>query len=613
MNDRFSPARRNTIEVKVGNQVIGGHYPILIQSMTTTVTKDIEATAKQSIALARSGCELVRITAPTQKDAEALRDIVQIVRSEGIKVPFCADIHFQPKAAFEALKWVEKVRINPGNFVDTKTADGKDYTEADFERGVQKVYDAFSPLVREAKSRGVALRIGTNHGSLSDRMLFRFGDSVEGMVESALEYLHVCEAENFDQIVFSMKASNPRVVIQAYRLLAARLENGHKAYPFHVGVTEAGDGEDGRLKSAAGIGALLLDGIGDTIRVSLTEHPVKEIPVARELVKLCAPEKSVSTDVNESFEHFYNYVRRDVPAINWINQKMGISCVPLVCIDVQENLPVFGRLKPDYLESQNSSLCATNQLVQQKWKIGDDVSSAYVAVYSEDVEAFLKTPKLSSNQLKGIEVILSCASEVASIAKKLPNITVVWSIDNRYGTVPEYRLLACTLDQMGLHDPIVVRLSSTKETQLLSTARVGSLFADGIGDGVCIEGNSPADTVTLGFNMLQAAGARRSKAEFVSCPSCGRTLFDLETTTQKIRSLTGHLSELSIAIMGCIVNGPGEMADADFGYVGGAPGKVNLFVGRECVKKGIAEIEAPEALVDLIKEAGRWKEPVKTS
>jgi len=658
--NRLAPSRRQSLVVHVGNSQIGGKNPILVQSMTTTLTKDVEATARQSIQLARAGCELVRITAPTAKDAEALRDIVSLVRKEGVTVPFCADIHFQPKAAFEALKWVEKVRINPGNFVDIKTADGRDYTDADFERGVQKVYDAFSPLVREAKSRGVALRIGTNHGSLSDRMLFRFGDSVEGMVESALEYLRVCETESFDQVIFSMKASNPRIVIQAYRMLAARLNRDHKPYPFHVGVTEAGDGEDGRLKSAAGIGALLLDGIGDTIRVSLTEDPVKEIPVAQDLLAQCQAELSAKVTTTEEFDHYYHYVRRSVPAHTWAGHQVGGNLVPAVLLSQLSEDPRYTsqyslqqsflsmkpelsstssteepssippashshdtkksseepstqlkKFSPEYTEvfAKQSPLLTPLTNIQQFWIPGEPLTSSFLTVRASDLPDFWTYIRTHRDpQVEGIEILLAQASDINQIDLNRPKLKIHWSLLPSAATVSEYRLLAHNLKLLGRSEAIVLRFSTTSKSILLTAGRVGSLLADGIGDLLCIESNVSPLATELALGFLQASGARRSKAEFVSCPSCGRTLFDLETTTQKIRSLTGHLSELSIAVMGCIVNGPGEMADADFGYVGGAPGKVNLFVGRDCVQKGIDEAVAPQALVDLIKAQGRWKD-----
>jgi (E)-4-hydroxy-3-methylbut-2-enyl-diphosphate synthase len=586
---RLAPSRRVTIPVRVGNRVIGGDNPILVQSMTTTNTKDIDATAFQTLELWKAGCELIRITAPTQKDAECLRDIVAKVRAAGCDAPISADIHFQPRAAYEAVKWVEKVRINPGNFVDSKAAgEMKEYDDASFEVGTQKVYDAFAPLVRTAKERGVALRIGTNHGSLSDRIMWKFGDTIEGMVESALEYLRVCEAENFDQIVFSMKSSNPRVAIQAYRLLAHRLEaGGHKPYPFHVGVTEAGDGEDGRLKSSVGIGALLRDGLGDTIRVSLTEDPVQEVPVARSLVKLCDTAKI--PPVPEAPEHvsFYNYQRRETDVVN-----LGAPSKPLsaggrepVAVGIDDPLAEAmpqGDRKPEWI-SGNS------------WPVAE-ISDLGVLQNSGDAP---------------LEIRVGDVEELQTL--QIPEGTVLWSCDAASPHLTgSYRHLAAWLDGQGRKDLIVLRdrTDGTPEGNMSAAARLGAVLADGIGDLIHIESGAGAKaSLNLAYDVLQAAAVRRSKPEYVACPGCGRTLFDLQSTTQRIRAKTAHLKNISIAVMGCIVNGPGEMADADFGYVGGAPNKVSLYVGRECVQKNIPEDDAPEALVDLIKSHGRWIEP----
>jgi (E)-4-hydroxy-3-methylbut-2-enyl-diphosphate synthase len=612
MADRFAPVRRQTLKVRVGNRVIGGDAPILVQSMTTTNTKDVDATVFQTLELARAGCELVRITAPTQKDAEALKDIVAKVRAAGCDVPISADIHFQPRAAMEAVKWVEKVRINPGNFVDSKSPTPRDYDEAGFASGQQKVYDAFAPLVRIAKDRGVCLRIGTNHGSLSDRIMWKFGDTIEGMVESALEYLRVCEAEAFDQIVFSMKSSNPRVVVQAYRLLAARLDREHKPYPFHVGVTEAGDGEDGRLKSSVGIGALLLDGIGDTIRVSLTEDPVHEIPVAKSLVELCDLAGRERIPALPEALDFYAFHRREVPTSH-----LGA-------------LAVGGREKIAVGTSDPGSETLPKGERRIEW-IGTPDNHAprpeTPSVWEPQAVEFAIPPKHpltalpSGRLLRGLSDLpshLEIVVEDPSHLDQLPpdvfkQPILFWSCrPGGNNPVARYRHLAAWLSSKGRPDPIILRGSSdaTAEGNMLLAARFGSLLVDGIGDLIRVDGKAgPRTCMHLGYDILQAAGVRRTKPEYVACPSCGRTLFDLQTTTQKIRARTAHLKNISIAIMGCIVNGPGEMADADFGYVGGAPSKVNLYVGRDCVKKNIPEGEAPEALVALIKEHGRWSEP----
>ena len=584
---RFSPERRETIPVRVGNRIIGGGNPILVQSMTTTNTKDIDATAFQTLELWKAGCELIRITAPTQKDAECLREIVQKVRDAGCDAPISADIHFQPRAAYEAVKWVEKVRINPGNFVDSKASgEMKEYNDVSFDSGTQKVYDAFAPLVRDARERGVALRIGTNHGSLSDRIMWKHGDTIEGMVESALEYLRVCESENFDQIVFSMKSSNPRVAIQAYRLLAHRLSaGGHKAYPFHVGVTEASDGEDGRLKSSVGIGALLLDGLGDTIRVSLTEDPVQEVPVARKLVSICNTANYPAVPGLPEFAAFYSYQRRETDAI-----PLGTPELSLVA----------GGREPVAVGVVNPGAIALPK--------GDRKAEWY------NGESWPIVDAADASSLTGEGPVELCVSDLADLDSLNPAVdTVLWScspaLPNLTGA---YRHLAAWLDGQGRRDLIVLRdqTDGTPEGNMAVAARLGSILADGLGDLIHIEsGAGPKASLNLAYDVLQAAAVRRSKPEYVACPGCGRTLFDLQSTTQRIRGKTAHLKNISIAVMGCIVNGPGEMADADFGYVGGAPNKVSLYVGRECVQKNIPEDDAPEALVDLIKAHGRWIEP----
>jgi (E)-4-hydroxy-3-methylbut-2-enyl-diphosphate synthase len=587
--NRFAPIRRKTLPVRVGNRIVGGDAPILVQSMTTTNTKDVDATAFQTLELWKAGCELVRITAPTQKDAECLRDIVKKVRDAGCDVPISADIHFQPRAAYEAVKWVEKVRINPGNFVDSKSAAMRDYDDASFESGVQKVYDAFVPLVLEAKERGVALRIGTNHGSLSDRILWKYGDTVEGMVESALEYLKVCESENFDQIIFSMKSSTPRVAVQAYRLLAQRLSMGHKAYPFHVGVTEAGDGEDGRLKSSVGIGALLLDGLGDTIRVSLTEDPVQEIPVAKALVKLCDLSRYPAVPSIQERIAYYDYHRRES------------SHVKIGALELGANEP----RAPIAVGVSNPGSEAMPQGERKEWV--SEESWPLISVGADGRPPIQKKPcEIQIDDLKDLQ-------QVATTLEAYGRTPLLWSCNpSLLNLVGAYRHLAGWLEQQGRHDLIVLRdtTDGTPEGNMGLAVRMGALLADGLGDLIALEsGAGTKAALNLAYDVLQAAGVRRSKPEYVACPGCGRTLFDLQSTTQRIRGKTAHLKNIAIAVMGCIVNGPGEMADADFGYVGGAPGKVSLYVGRECVQKNIPEDEAPEALISLIKSHGRWIEP----
>jgi len=576
--DLLCPSRRQTIEVRVGNQVIGGDNPILVQSMVNTSTKDVDATVMQTLELAEAGCQMVRITAPTAKDAELLGVIHKRVREAGCDIPLSADIHFQPKAAFEALKWVEKVRINPGNFVDQGIMSNREWTDEDFERGAQKVYDTFAPLVREAKERGVALRIGTNHGSLSARMLYRFGDTVEGMVESALEYLRVCESEDFDQIVFSMKASNPRIAMEAYRLLALRLDNEHKPYPFHVGVTEAGDGMDARLKSAVGIGSLLLDGIGDTIRVSLTEHPVAEVPVAQQLIAQAAPEKvCYSADRIPTFNP-YEYQRRLTREIHVGEIPVGGSHIVSVgAAKPSDNTPVR---QAEWYDSSLRRISAKD-ILEANLEIGD-----------RPLEIFVEHPE----QLSDLENL------------DKGDQPCVWSYTGQH-PLTGYRTLWRFLQDHFPEDPILIRAKVSQAQQLYHTAWIGSLLCDGVGDMVAISDTEGNGMPEFTFDVLQAAGVRKTKTEFVACPSCGRTLFDLEEVLAKVRERTGHLKELSIAVMGCIVNGPGEMADADFGYVGGAPGKISLYEGKTLVKKNIPQASALDELEELLKSRGVWTDP----
>lgn len=540
--DRFKAVRRETVQVRVGEALIGGNAPILVQSMTTTKPKDVDETVRQTLALSAAGCGLVRITAPTFADAAGLEEVMKRVRAAGCTVPVSADIHFQPKAAFEALKWVEKVRINPGNFVDTGILTLENQTDKMFDEGREKVFEQFTPFVQEAKRLGRAIRIGVNHGSLSARMIYRYGDTVEGMVESAIEYLAVCEAEHFDQVVLSLKSSNPRVAIAAYRMLAARIkQEGFKPYPFHVGVTEAGAGADGRLKSAAGIGALLLDGLADTIRVSLTEDPVAEVPVAQDLIKACelkadAPKFEVPVFKKDP----YHYARRESTVAALAGVEIGGA--NMVKVGVMGNAAsVKGeRRAPEF------SLASLND--------GANIVTFKDAV---DVAAFAANP--------------------TSVAAN--SIFCYTGKDMVYGV----RAMASALDAAGRKDPILLyaNIGSAEMDMLRVSADFGSLLTDGLGDAVVINGYKNAgESVALAFDILQAAACRRSKTNFISCPGCGRTLYDIRTVLGKIKERFGHLQDISIAVMGCIVNGPGEMADADFGYVGGGPGRITLFEAR---------------------------------
>jgi (E)-4-hydroxy-3-methylbut-2-enyl-diphosphate synthase len=603
--DPYRYRRRLTREVRVGGVGIGGSNPIRVQSMITCDTMDTAASIQQTLDLAEVGCEIVRITAPTVKDAANLEPIVAGLRAKGCQVPIVADIHFKPEAAMEAAKWVEKVRVNPGNYADSKKFAIKEYTDGEYSAELDRIRERFSPLVRFCREHGRAMRIGTNHGSLSDRIMNRYGDTPLGMVESALEFAWIARELDYHEFVFSMKASNPKVMIEAYRLLVARLdelgagevrtgEGGAEpiphsefrtphswSYPIHLGVTEAGDGEDGRIKSAIGIGSLLNDGIGDTIRVSLTEDSVHEIPVAQALAAPFNARRSsedtalADVDVALSYDPFV-YHRRETSRL----------AVHGVALGGEETMRVFtSREKWDALAHKLDRLGDYKpELVLE--------DSGVVSVDPRDEAAVAKV----------------------NAAPEAVMVTVADGLD--VPVIAAYRLLAARLDERhpillkdtlaASHDPHAPFLG----TLLTAAKRIGSLLCDGIGDAVLVQGeHAPGQSLRLAYNILQAAGARIFKTDYVACPSCGRTLFNLQTTTARIKAATAHLKGVKIAIMGCIVNGPGEMADADFGYVGGAPGKVNLYVGKKPVKFNIPEAEAVERLQDLIREHGRWVDP----
>ena len=575
----LSYRRRPTREVMVGHVGIGGNHPIRVQSMLTSDTRDTEACIRETLQLVEAGCEIVRITAQTRKYAENLEHIKAGLLARGCQVPLVADIHFKPDAALEAARWVEKVRINPGNFVDKKKFEIHEYTDEQYQAELRRIEEQFLPLVQLCRERGVAMRIGTNHGSLSDRILNRYGDTPLGMVESALEFARIARSQDFHSFVFSMKASNPKVMIEAYRLLVARLrELGPDwNYPLHLGVTEAGDGEDGRIKSAIGIGSLLADGIGDTVRVSLTEDSVYEIPVARAMVEAFGvPPKCGFSSKLSGFTASYNpfsYARRKSDRIEFQGIPIGgtetirVAVTPSHWTAVSSRLQDLGTFQPEF-SSDAAQVVAVNPL--------DDASLA------------------SANQANQT-CLLTVSDDCA-----LPPIAA-------------YRLLASRLTRphpILLKDSWGPQVGDSQANLLRAAAHLGSLLCDGIGDAILIQGEPDAETaLRLAYNILQAAGSRVFKTDYVACPSCGRTLFNLQSTTQKIRQATGHLKGVRIAVMGCIVNGPGEMADADFGYVGGAPGKINLYVGREAVKFNIAESEAVDRLVDLIRDHGKWVEP----
>src|SRR4051812_168407 len=581
-DSRLSYRRRETRVVQVGGIGIGGANPIRVQSMITCDTMDTEASIRQTLDLAAVGCEIVRITAPTVKDAANLQHIVAGLRAQGCQVPIVADIHFKPEAALEAAKWVEKVRINPGNYADSKKFKILEYTDEQYAAELERIRERFTPLVELCKSRGVAMRIGTNHGSLSDRIMNRYGDTPLGMVESALEFARIARDLDYHQFVFSMKSSNPKVMIEAYRLLVARLhELGPDwNYPIHLGVTEAGDGEDGRIKSAIGIGSLLSDGIGDTIRVSLTEDSVHEIPVARELIRLVPAAAQAGEPLSEPAEaprwnhDPFAYRRRAAEPLSVHGVPLGGESVMRVVVrqasyeQVAHKLRQMGDYQPEIVY-ENAAIAEVDPRDQAA------------------IDALNQRP----------------LPRLVTVRDGLP-----------LPVIAAFRLLAARLDERHpillkdtLHPPAADAVTDFRENLLTAAPNIGALICDGIGDAVLVQGETaPGQALRLSYNILQAAGARIFKTDYVACPSCGRTLFNLQETTAQIKAATSHLKGVKIAIMGCIVNGPGEMADADFGYVGGAPGKINLYVGKTAVKFNIPQAEAVDRLKDLIREHGKW-------
>jgi (E)-4-hydroxy-3-methylbut-2-enyl-diphosphate synthase len=613
--------RRATREVKVGNVGIGGDNPIRVQSMITCDTMDTEASIQQTIELADAGCEIVRITAPTVKDARNLENIMKGLRERDCNVPIVADIHFKPEAAMEAAKWVDKVRINPGNYADSKKFVIREYTDEQYAGELARIRERFSPLVDLCKKRGIAMRIGTNHGSLSDRILNRYGDTPLGMVESALEFARIARDLDYHDFVFSMKASNPKIMIAAYRLLVARLnELGPDwNYPLHLGVTEAGEGEDARIKSAIGIGSLLADGIGDTIRVSLTEDSPHEIPVAKALIENIqktpnsesfreqAAQRS-TPNVQLSFDPF-SYQRRSTEKIERGGVKLGGDELIRVVVrqvnfdKIAHKIDRMGDYKPEIVYENANVIEIDPRDDSAIAKIKAEGSAQLVTV-SDDVDlSVIAAFRLLAAQLQTRHPIL-LKDTLCRVATE--NDEARMTNDERS---PNDQM---TKSGSGLVIPssFVIRHSSFLTTLLTASTNVGSLLCDGIGDAILVQGEeAPGQALRLSYNILQAAGSRIFKTDYVACPSCGRTLFNLQTTTAKIKAATLHLKGVKIAIMGCIVNGPGEMADADFGYVGGAPGKVNLYVGKTAVKFNIPEAEAVDRLKDLIREHGKWVDP----
>ncbi len=633
-NSLVSYSRRKTRVVSIGEVPMGGDNPIRVQSMTTIDTMDTIGSVEQTIRMVDAGCEYVRITAPSLKEAQNLTEIKKELRKRGYNVPLIADIHFTPNAAELAARIVEKVRVNPGNYADKKRFEEIEYTDSAYQAELDRIRQKFTPLVRICKEYGTAMRIGTNHGSLSDRIMSRYGDTPLGMVESALEFLRVCEDLDYFNIVLSMKSSNPQVMVQAYRLLVQKLdEEGFQPYPLHLGVTEAGDGEDGRIKSSVGIGTLLEDGLGDTVRVSLTEEPEAEVPVAQELVNRYTS-REVSIVIPEIKEYPINpfaYTRRVTREVG----NIGGHQVPRVVTDFS--------LKQKITPASLFALGYHYSVPLDKWNLADNACDYVFAndnvvdfaipgtlgiVYSHDVWLtqrrkdrvfpLIKAQEYLNNveQSDKLNFIYACLSDVNTqlIEKLKTDATAVLLIDtyNEHGMAEQRRLFVELIDN-DCKVPVVIgrayRDLKPDQLQIFSATDMGGLLIDGLGDGIFIAAeNCGSDKVVneTAFNILQATRTRISKTEYISCPSCGRTLFDLQETTAKIRSRTSHLKGVKIGIMGCIVNGPGEMADADYGYVGSGPGRITLYKGKEVVKKNVPALQAVDELINLIRDGGDW-------
>jgi (E)-4-hydroxy-3-methylbut-2-enyl-diphosphate synthase len=636
-NSLTSYSRRKTNQVKIGNIMLGSDFPIRVQSMTTIDTMDTKGSVEQSIRMIESGCEIVRITAPSVKEAQNLENIKKELRARGFTQPLVADIHFTPNAAELAARIVEKVRVNPGNYADKKRFQHIEYTDETYFNELERIRERFTPLVKICKEHGTAMRIGTNHGSLSDRILSRYGDTPLGMVESALEFLRICEDEEYYDIVISMKSSNPQVMVQAYRMLAMRLdEEGLKPYPLHLGVTEAGEGEDGRIKSAMGIGTLLEDGLGDTVRVSLTEDPEFESPVAKSLIDRynLRAQKAISIkEIKRNPIDPFSYSRRKTVEV----ANFGGSNVPRVIADFStsgiskvEDLKAIGHyylpaidkwgmndLGADYIYSGNTpiSFMLPNGLKEIQ----------NYSIWLENEDKVNKIPLLTSKEFSASKLQHSLLNIVAVGAddynegfwnriKDTENVVIQLSSKNAHA-MAEIRRFAIELINRDIKVPVILSASysgiTESDFQLYASTDCGGLLLDGIGDGIQLKFDT-GNTVLINstsFGILQAARTRITKTEYISCPSCGRTLFDLQETTAKIRKRTDHLKGVKIGIMGCIVNGPGEMADADYGYVGIGKDKISLYRGQTVVKRSVHADNAVDELIELIKEDGIWLEP----
>lgn len=632
-----------TREVMCGNIGIGGINPIRVQSMTTTDTMDTKSTVAQSIRMIEAGCELVRITAPSMNEAKNLEVIKKELRAAGFDTPIVADIHFTPNAAEFAARVIEKVRVNPGNYADKKKFEEIEYTDSAYEKELERIRNRFIPLVNICKEYGTAMRIGTNHGSLSDRILSRYGDTPLGMVESAFEFLRICEDLNYQNIIISMKASNTQVMVEAYRLLVQKMMETNRNYPLHLGVTEAGDGEDGRIKSAVGIGTLLEDGLGDTVRVSLTEDPEFEMPVARDLIKRYENRNShqeieqLKTEGGKILLSYnpYEYERRESIAVSTI----GAHHVPRVIADysLKDNITAANLFAVGYhysvpLDKWNMTDMACDFIFAGDNQIDFEIPGTLGIIYNSDVWELIENPVRqypffigenyfeSEKKSTAINFVLVTkqilTSEFINKLKLEAHVVLVLDTINVHA-MPELRRLFVKLAEHEIKLPVIIKRNynniSEEDFQLGSSTEVGALLLDGLGDGIWLHQQHCTSTQIVNstsFGILQATRTRISKTEYISCPSCGRTLFDLQETTSKIRSVTDHLKGIKIGIMGCIVNGPGEMADADYGYVGVGVGKISLYKGKEVIKKNVPSENAVNELIELIKEHGDWVEKI---
>jgi len=630
--DIFKRKRYPTREITIGNLKLGGTNPIRLQSMTTADTMDTEKSVEESIKMIDAGCELVRLTAPSKKEAENLGAIRKVLEDQGYNTPLVADIHFTPNAAEVAARLVQKVRVNPGNYADKKKFDEIEYTNESYLEELERIEKKFTPLVLLCKKEGTAMRIGTNHGSLSDRILSRFGDTPEGMVESAMEFIRICSKNDFHELVISMKASNTLVMVQAYRLLVSVMRNANMNYPLHLGVTEAGDGEDGRIKSAVGIGALLEDGLGDTIRVSLTEDPEHEIPVARKLAKKfdnIQNEYVIQEDgININYSP-YNYERQKTNTV----LNIGGSNAPVVISDLSRkekikpsNFYGFGynysvdldkwninEQAADYVylgsQSIDFEIPGTLRLVIDfnYWNEHHQNDNQYIPLVNKKELQLISNPELAffySHNAEDLDIdfITNHHNLILLLTTEYSNRTQL------------FRKFRSKLANKNIYNPVVLTYeenNSDEETfQINTSSYAGTMLIDGFGDGLWIKSTQPLQIInSTTFGILQATRTRISKTEYISCPSCGRTLFDLQETTTRIREKTAHLKGLKIGIMGCIVNGPGEMADADYGYVGTGPGKITMYKEKTVVRKNVDEENAVQELINLIKEHGDWIEP----